>query len=335
MHWGELGAFQWFWVAIGLLVVYLVGERLKERQLRNFADSDILPRMTSSLSRNRRNFRFLLLFLAVVLLVISLAKPEAPGKMVMVKREGIDIVISVDVSESMLAEDIRPSRLDKAKLELQELVSVTRGDRIGVVAFAGDAYIQVPLTVDKSAVKLFLKSLSPNMIPVPGTNLSRAIQAGLVLFDKEAKGDKVIILLTDGEDHESNPLVMARRARKEGVRIYTIGIGTPEGDVIPVRRPDRSVGFKKDLFGNTVVSKLDEDALIRIAETTGGSYFRSRRGLLEVDNIYQAIQGLETKETGSGWVVEYDPLYQLPLLLALACLILNLIASERRKERVS
>ena len=335
MSWGASEYLQGLWLALVLVGLYFLAERGKRNRLKKFADSDVLPRMTSSLSRPRRNLKFVFFLLAVLLVIVGLAQPQDPGKMVMVKKEGIDIVITVDVSDSMLAQDIRPSRLEKAKLELQELVEITRGDRIGVVAFAGDAYVQVPLTTDRSAVKLFLKSLSPNLIPVPGTAIARAIQASVSLFDKGAKGDKVIVLLTDGEDHEADPLLAARDAKKAGVRIYTIGIGTAKGDVIPVRATDRSVRFKRDLFGKVVVSKLDEKVLVGIAEMTGGVYYRSQRGLLEVEKIYSAIQGLEQRETGSSWVVEYDPRYQIPVLLAVFLLMLHMMISERRNEEIS
>ena len=332
MTWADAGQFKWIWLALGFLLFFIVSELWKAFRLRRYAGSSPALQLVSSLSRAMRFLKMALFLAALLLVIVGLARPQAPGKTVMAKSSGIDIVIAVDVSDSMLAQDIPPSRIEKAKLELQDLVEITRGDRIGVVAFAGEAYGQVPLTLDRSSVKLFLKSLSPGMVPEPGTAIGKAIRASLSLFNFDESTGRVIILLTDGEDHEEDPAEMARQAAEAGVRIFTIGLGTSKGEMIPMKGDRGGVQFKKDLAGKIVVSRLGEDKLREIAQITGGQYYASQRGSLEVEKIYKSIRSLQRQETGSGWVVETDPRYQPYVLLAVLLLLIEAILSERRWE---
>jgi Ca-activated chloride channel family protein len=331
--WADPSQFKWIWMALGLLFFFALSELWKAFRLRRYAGSSAALQLVSSLSRPLRVLKTLLFLAALALVVVGLARPQSQGKTVMAKATGVDIVIAVDVSDSMLAQDIPPSRIEKAKLELQDLVETTRGDRIGVVAFAGEAYGQVPLTLDRSSVKLFLRSLSPGMVPEPGTGISKAIRASLSLFDFDNSSGRVVILLTDGEDHEEDPAEIARQAAEAGVRIFTIGIGTAKGEMIPIRGEKGGVQFKKDARGQIVVSKLGEDKLKEIAQITGGQYYPSQRGSLEVEKIYRSIRSLEQKETGSGWIVETDPRYQPYVLLAVLLLLLESLLSERKWER--
>lgn len=331
MNWGAPENLKWMWLAPALYAAFLWLNHWKRGVLKRYGDLRLLDQTVSSLSPRRRGSKQLLFAFAVLCVAVALARPEMPGKSVFVKSAGLDIVIALDVSQSMLAQDILPSRLEKAKLELQDLVEKAKGDRIGVVAFAGEAFVQVPLTVDRSAVKLFLKSLSPALIPTPGTAIGAAIRASMSLFADETGENRVIVLLTDGEDHGSEPVKAAREAAKKGARIYAVGIGTAKGDVIAMRGTAGRVEFKKDLKGNTVTTRLDEKTLEEITRIGGGVYYRSRKGNLEIDRIYSDLAGLGKKETGSGWVVEREPLYQLPLFIAIALLCVELVLSERRK----
>ncbi len=334
MTWADPRQFDWIWLVLGFLLFFTLSELWKAFRLRKYAGSSSAMQLVSSLSRPMRFLKTLLFLAALLLVIVGLARPQAPGKTVMAKALGADIVIAVDVSDSMLAQDIPPSRIDKAKLELQDLVEITRGDRIGVVAFAGEAYGQVPLTLDRSSVKLFLRSLSPGMVPEPGTAISKAIRASLSLFDFETETGRAIILLTDGEDHEEDPAGIAQQAAEAGVRIFTIGIGTSKGEMIPIKGERGGVQFKKDIDGKIVVSRLGEEKLKEIARITGGQYYPSQRGTLEVEKIYRAVRAtLERKETGSGWVVETDPKYQSYILLAILLLLVESLLSERKWER--
>lgn len=331
MNWGRPEMLKWLWSAAGVFAALWLLEFLKRRALRRWGDLKLIEQMASSLDARKRRLKHGFAAFAVFFTVLALAEPRLPGKSVFVKSKGIDIVIAVDVSQSMLAEDVRPNRLEKAKLELQELVEKAKGDRIGVVAFAGQAYAQVPLTLDRAAVKLFIKTLSPALIPTPGTAIGEAVRAGLTLYDEEPGGSKVMVLLTDGEDQGSDPLGAARAAGKKGVRVYAVGIGTPKGEMIPLRNGAGAVRFKKDLRGATVVSRLDEKTLQAVAAETKGVYYRSQKGNLEVDRIYADLRGLTGRETGSGWVVEYEPLYGYPLCGAVMLLVAEMALSERRK----
>ena len=272
----------------------------------------------------------LLLIAAIACLVTALAQPHFRKKEMLVERTGLDVMIAIDVSNSMLAKDIAPNRLEKAKLELAGLIDKLKGDKIGVVAFAGDAIIQCPLTFDKNAVKLFLGTANPNLISFQGTSVYKAIGASLQAFgekDKE-KGHKAIVLLTDGENHEPAAEDAARRAKSEGVRIFTIGIGTPDGSVLP----DEAGGVKRDRQGQPVISRLNESLLKKVAQETDGVYYRSSRGEVEVDNLVREIRRMAKKGQGSELSVEYEESFQLFLLAAILILLAETMLSEARKE---
>lgn len=328
--WAHPENWKWLWAVLAFFIALVWFEMRKRDLVKRFGEQKLVQELSSSLNPGKRRLKQNLLLLALVCLVAALVQPQLPGKAVFVKKTGLDLVIAVDVSQSMLAEDILPNRLEKAKLELQDFVEKAQGDRIGIVAFAGEAYAQLPLTLDRSAAKLFIKSLSPNLIPLPGTALGQAVRVSSELFVDSKDGTKVIVLLTDGEDQDSDPLGAAKAAAKRGIKVYTIGLGTPKGEVIPLRDAGKSVRFKQDLYGKTVVSKLDETTLQTIARETGGAYYRSQKGNFEVDRIYEDIRKLTQQETGSGWVMEQEPLYRYPLLAAILLLLLEWVLSERR-----
>jgi Ca-activated chloride channel family protein len=331
MKWGIPDNFKWLWAAAAVYVVFWLLEWRKRRKLRRYGELRLIDQMSLSLDGMKRHWKQLMIAAALALIALALAKPQLPGKSVFVRKTGIDLVIAVDVSRSMLAEDVRPSRLEKAKLELQELVDKAKGDRIGVLAFAGEAFVQVPLTLDRNAVKIFLKTLSTDDIPVQGTAIGEAIRGSMSMFHDDIGESKVIVILTDGEDQGSDPIGAAKEAAKKGIRIYAIGIGTQKGEMIPVREGN-GVSFKRDLKGRTVVSKLDEKTLEEITALTKGVYYRSQKGNLEMDRIYSDMRNLGKKETGSGWVTEPEPIYHYPLVAAVLLLLCEMIVSERRKE---
>lgn len=330
MEWGNPSVFEFLkWVGVASIFIFIV-EWIKTSRIHKIV-SQLDGQPISTLNPAMRFIKLFCLMSAIVLLIVATGEPRVEGDKIEVKSKGVDIVIAMDVSDSMLAKDVRPNRLEKAKLELQNLVEIARGDRIGVVAFAGEAFIQVPLTVDLSAVKIYLRALDPSSIPVPGTSIEKAIALSINLFPKDSSL-KSIILLTDGEDSGGDPILAAQVAADLGVRIFTIGLGTEEGDVIPVKT-NSNQSFKRDRQGNVVVTKLDEETLKKIAAITGGEYFRSRRGLLEVERIYKLIRSRGSKETGSGWSTHYVPQYQKFVFPAFILLLLHLIISENRKIR--
>jgi len=266
--------------------------------------------------------------------MFSLARPQLGTRLTLMKREGVDIVIAMDCSLSMLAEDFRPSRLEKAKQEVNGLISRLRGDRVGLVAFAGAAFIQCPLTLDYSAAQMFLDIIDHRLIPQPGTAVGEAIRTSIKAFNQKERKYKVLILLTDGEDHDSDPLEAAEEAAAEGIRIYAIGIGSVQGEPIPMRnKRGKITGYKKDEEDNVVVSKLDETTLQKIALITGGKYYHATSGEMELDKIYDDISKMEKKELEGKLMTQYEDRYQIFLFLSILLLTVEFLISERRSRK--
>jgi Ca-activated chloride channel family protein len=247
----------------------------------------------------------------------------------------VDIMVAIDVSESMNAQDIKPSRIAKARHEVASLMEKLEGDRIGIIAFAGEAFVQCPLTLDYGAAKIFLEVLEPGLIPTPGTNLVAAIESAMQSFEAAERKHKVMVLITDGEDTGSDDVMkMAETAEREGVVIYTVGIGSPQGVPIPViDERGNQIGFKKNRDGEVVVTKLDELALEKIALQTGGKYYRASPGQAELDRIYEAISGMDKKELASLKFSQYEERFQYVLGIALFLLIVEMLLAERRKVK--
>ncbi len=333
MEWGLPYNFIWLWVLPAAVGMFFIASWRKRRQLRRFGDAALVARLLDSVDHAKRLVKWILLLGALLLVVLALCQPHFKTKEVTVERKGVDVMIVVDVSASMLAKDISPNRLEKAKLELTTLIDKLKQDRIGIVAFAGEAFIQCPLTLDRSAVKIFLSTINPNLIPTPGTAIGTAIQVASQAFAEKDKEFKAIILLTDGEDHGSDPLGAARRAKEAGIRIFTIGIGTADGGTVP--GGSRDEGFKKDRQGRVVLSKLDEGMLQQIAKETGGAYYRSSRGEVEVDDISRQIRGMTQKGLKSEKIIEYEENYQYLLGLALLLLFMEWVLSERKRKAFS
>ncbi len=329
MEWGQAKHFIWLWAVPFALALFFLAAFRKSRHIRRFGDPALVERLVASFDRWKRTLKRGLILTALAFLVLGLCQPHFSSKEITVERKGIDIVIAVDVSNSMLARDIPPNRLEKAKLELSTLIERLKQDRIGIVAFAGEAFIQCPLTLDRSAVKLFLSSLSPNLIPTPGTAIGPAILVSTQAFADKGKEHKAVILLTDGEDHGSKPMEAVKRAKQAGVRIFTIGIGTPDGSTLPTESAKDN--FKKDRSGKLILSKLDEKLLRDIASETGGIYSRATRGELEIDRIAREIRKMAQKGLRSEKSVEHEENFQFFLLPAFLFLMGEMFLSERKK----
>ena len=328
----EYPIFLYLLVLVPLAVVFLIyAKRKKALDSKKLASEAALARITQNLNPRKRVFRLILMVTALFFFLIAAAGPEIGGKLVEVKRNGIDLIIAVDCSASMDTQDIKPSRMIKAKDSLSTIINKMQGDRIGIVAFAGIAFVQCPLTLDYSAAKMLLSAIDTRLIPKPGTALGAAIRAAIKSFPEKERKHKALILLTDGEDHDSDPLGAANEAKKEGVRIYTVGIGNPEGEPIPVKDAKGNfVEYRKDSNGQTVMSKLDEMLLQKIALETGGRYFRATGSDTELDRIYEDISGMEKKELKSTTYIKYENRYQYFALIALLLLLAEMFISERK-----
>jgi len=330
---------------LGLLLIPLLGIfywwaiSRKKRVLARFGDIPLIMRAAGGISFARQASKAVMLLLAVLFLALAVARPQLGTHMEMMKREGIDIMIAVDVSKSMEALDVHPgpiSRMTKAKQEISSMIDPERlmGDRVGLVAFAGEAFIQCPLTLDYGAAKMFLDAIDADLIPSPGTAVGAAIRKAVTGFEREERKHKVLILLTDGEDHGTDPISAAEDARREGVKIYTVGIGNPDGEPIPIynQRGER-VGFKKDDDGKVIVSKMDETTLQKIALTTGGKYYRASPSELELDKIYDQISKMEKKELEGKLLLQYDDRFQWPLALAIMFVVWEVFMPERVRAK--
>ncbi len=315
-----------------LVLFFWFSFRWKKRAMQRFGNLELMKKLSLSMSKKRQVLKALLVLAAIIFMVLSLARPQIGTKLEQVKREGVDIIIALDVSLSMHAEDIAPNRLAKAKLEIEKFLDKLEGDRIGLVAFAGEAFVQCPLTLDYGAANMFLDIMNSDMIPTPGTNISNVIMTAVKAFEQKERKHKVLLIITDGEDHEEDPVEAAKLASKEGVVIYTVGIGSIEGVPIPVYNERGAlVDYKKDRSGMRVTSKLDEITLQKIAQETGGAYERATGGAMELDRIYDRINKMDKKELASLQFSQYEDRFQYVVVFALLLIVLEILIPERRK----
>lgn len=331
MKFGSLEAINLLWV-VGLIVLFYLwcwGKRtaLKER----FIDKELLSEMGASIDIKKQKLKNILIIFALFMFVFALMRPRWGFHWRQIKRKGLDIIVAIDTSKSMLAEDVRPNRLRRSKLAVEDLIKRLKGDRIGLIAFAGEAFLQCPLTVDYNGFILALNDLDVETIPRGGTSISKAIKEAIKGFEGGLKKYKVLILITDGEDHEGDPIQAAKEAKKEGIKIYCIGIGTKEGELIPVTDESGRKVFLKDRAGNVVKSRLDESVLQKIALMTGGSYVRASGAEFGLELIYEKrLSKLERREIESRMKKLYEERFQIPLFLGFVLLMVEFLIPERR-----
>lgn len=316
------------------IIFYVLVFRWKKQALQRFGNLELLERLMPGISRKRQIVKVVLVVSAIFLLIISIARLQIGTKLEEVKSEGIDIVFAIDTSYSMLAEDYAPNRITRAKIEMSNLLDKLNGDRVGIVVFAGDAFLQCPLTLDYDAVKLFIDVIDTDIISLPGTNVAKAIEVAGRQFDTSSKKSKVIILMTDGEDHSKEAVEMARAAAADGIRIYTIGIGSQAGVPIPIKNENgEDEGFKKDASGQNVMTKLNLQLLTDIAFETDGKYYHATHGELELDKIFADIEQIETKVHSSRRFTQYEDRYQYTLALAALLICIEALLPDKRKVK--
>lgn len=313
-----------------MIVLFLLARQLRKRALGRFGNPVLIQQLTPAAAEYKRTVKSLLLICALGLLITALANPQIGTRMETIKREGVDIIIALDVSNSMKAEDFKPNRLENAKRQISLMLEQLEQDRIGVVVFAGAGYLQLPLTTDYGAARLFLSAIDTDIVPVQGTAIGAAIRLAMKSFVKGERKHRVIIIITDGENHEDDALEAAREAAKDGIIVHTIGMGSPEGAPIPVYHGETRVGFKKDGSGNVVVTKLNETILQQIASAGGGKYILATSSRNEMDLLFREIDSMEKKEIGVREFTDYEDRFQFPLGLALLLLVFEFFISERR-----
>ena len=299
----------------------------RKRRLARVGTPAAIARLAPEASVGRLRWKFWLLVLAIVAIVVALARPQAGSKLKEVEREGVEIMVAIDVSNSMLADDFEPSRLERTKYAVGRVIEGLSEDKIGVIVFAGDAYVQLPITADYLTAKNFVQQISPSQVTKQGTAIGAAIDMAAGSFSSQSESSRVLVLVTDGENHEDDALVAAERAALQGITIYTIGIGTPEG--APIRIGD---DFIRDSDGEIVVSKLDEEGLQKIALTTGGAYVRASAQSVGLEEIIKLINQTEKAKFESEVFEEYDEQYAVPVIVALVLLVLEFFVFQRKNR---
>ena len=307
------------------VALFIVAMHRRRRRLERFASAAILAQLTPSASPARIRTKFIIYTLAVVFLVLAAARPQIGSKLREEHQKGIEMMLVVDVSNSMLAEDFEPNRLDRTKYAIDRVVESMKQDRIGVVAFAGEAQVQLPITSDYRMARAFTRKLSPTLVRTQGTDLGAAIKLASMSFSSQSEGSRVMILITDGENHESDALAAAEVAAEKGIAIYTIGIGTPEGAPIMVGGE-----YLTDENGDMVVSKLDEKILQEIAQKTGGAYVRATKQSIGLKEIVDRLKQLDESDLATTRFEAFDEQYQYPLVVALLLLLIEWIILDRR-----
>jgi len=321
------------WLVPITALLFIVCNRQRTRAMERFAEPELLDRLVGDIRRGRRIIRSAFLLAALGLMLLALAGPRWGSHYQEVSQKGVDIMIVLDVSSSMLVSDVKPDRLERARREISDFIQVVQGDRVGLVAFSGAAFIQCPLTLDYGALSMFLNALRPDLIPVPGTDLGAAIERAISSFDKQSETDKVILLITDGEDNENKGLQAAREAARDGIKIFVFGIGEPSGGPVPAG--EGKGGFKKDKDGNLILSKLNEEGLSEIASITGGSYIRSVAGDLDLDLLY--FEGIRSRTEAatlkSGKIKVYEERFAIFVIAAFLFLLLEGLIGEVGREK--
>jgi len=316
-----------------LLLVFLVWAwKSRQRLLTGFVQARLLPSLLAGVSPARVKIRAALLCLAVVFLIAALARPQWGFRWEEVKMRGLDIVVAIDTSRSMLAEDIAPNRLARAKLAALDLVQQAKTDRLGLVAFAGSAFLQCPLTTDDAAFRQSVEALDVRIIPDGGTALAEAIKTASTAF-KEGDNYKVLVLFSGGEDQDQGAVDAAREAAKAGMKIFTIGFGKPEGELLRIQQPNGSTDYVRDDEGNVVKSRLNEDLLRQIASATEGGFYLPMQGAKPIETLYEkGLAPLPKSESGERLVKRYFERYHWPLAVAIALILAELLFPERKRE---
>ena len=327
----------WALILVPLAVLFLYWmERRRQVDLNKLGEPSLIRRLSQSVNWNGRKWRSRFWVLALALTIIALARPQWGNQVQVVEQEGVQVMVALDVSESMLAQDIKPDRLTRAKLEISDLMDKLDGDEIGLVLFSGASFIQFPLTSDYDTARTFLDNASPRAISRPGTEIGDAIRTSLGGFDDQQNSQKVIVIVTDGENHQPEVLAEAEKAAEQDVIIYTIGFGSPQGEPIPQYGPDGSVvGFKTDQSGETVLSRLDESTLQEIARIGKGSYFHATADGSELDALTSELDTLQAAQLESRFETTKIERFQIFLLGAVLALIISELIPTSKGESSS
>ena len=323
----------YLWLALVIVfffVFFLIFQIIKRKKQKQFADEKLLSKLAPNRSRFKPWVKFGLFALMILLLCVALANPKIGTKIETVKREGVDVVFAIDVSKSMLAEDVSPNRLDKAKRLVSEIVNNLKGDRVGIVAYAASAYPQLPLTTDYSAAKMFLQSMNTDMLSSQGTAIQQAIQMASSYYDDNSPTARILILISDGDDHEMGASEIASEAKSKSIKIYTIGVGTLKGGTIPIVERAGVKTYKRDSSGEVVITRLNQDLLMQIAQNGDGKYINGDNTSEAVKGVEDILNNTEKSEFETQKYVDYKDQFQWFIAGVIVLIMLNLLIFERK-----
>ena len=309
-----------------IIVIRLLEMRKRKLKLKKFGDLSLLQQLMPDVSSSRKSLKFWLMIAALALLIVMLARPQMGTKISQEKRKGIEVIISLDISNSMRAEDVVPSRLDKSKMLVENMVDNFTNDKVGLVVFAGDAFIQLPITSDYVSAKMFLQNTDPSLIATQGTDLAGAIELSSKSFTQQDKVGRAILIITDGEDHEGGAIEAAEKARKNGIRVFVLGVGSTKGSPVP----DGNGGYMKDNSGQEVISALNEEMCKQVAQAGGGAYIHVDNTSLAQRQLNDELTKLQKGDISSVVYSEYDEQFQAVGILVLILLIIEMLILERK-----
>ncbi|RYH73393.1 VWA domain-containing protein [Flavobacteriaceae bacterium 144Ye] len=323
----------WFWLLLVIPVIllfFLLLQLWKYKTQRKFANKTLLKRLSPNQSLFKSILKVLVLCLAFTFITIALVNPKIGTKLETVKRSGVDIVFAVDVSKSMLAEDVAPNRLDKAKQLVTQIINNLASDRVGIIAYAGKAFPQLPITTDYASAKMFLQNMNTDMLSSQGTAINEAIELAKTYYDDEEQTNRVLIIISDGEDHSNIATSVAEEASEEGIRIFTIGVGDEKGGPIPIKRNGVVLNYKKDNQGETVITRLNEVTLKEIAEEANGAYINGKNTNEVVDSIRDILNKMDKTEFEAKEFADFKDQYQWFLAFGIFLLVFDVLLLERK-----
>ncbi len=323
----------WFWTLLILpviLILFLALQLWRRSVQKKFANTELLKKLSPNQSIFKSTLKMLLLVAAFACFSIALVNPKIGTKVETVRSQGVDIVFALDVSKSMLAEDIAPNRLDKSKQLVTQIINSLASDRVGIIAYAGKAFPQLPITTDYASAKMFLQNMNTDMLSSQGTAIDEAIKLAKTYYDDEEQINRILIIISDGEDHEGNALDIAEEAKDMGIKILTIGVGDTKGGPIPIKRNGVVLNYKKDTNGETVITRLDETTLKEIAEETNGIYINGNNTADVVSSIKSVLDNMDKTEFESKQIADFKDQFQWFLGLGLFFLVLDICFLERK-----
>lgn len=314
-----------------LIIGYIMWKRWRTKSI-SMIDKTVLESVFPDLSGVRPFMKWMITTIAIALIIVGIANPQIGSKMEEVKRTGVDVMICLDLSNSMLAEDLSPNRLERAKRGISQMIDKLRNDRIGIVVFGGQAYVQLPITTDYAAAKLFLSTISTDIIPTQGTAIGAAIDLAVESFDMKSPTGKSIIVITDGENHEDDAVSSAKAAVEKGITVHTIGMGSAQGAPLPSYRGSVKTGYRKDKEGNTIVSKLNEEMLTQISSAGNGTYVRASNANSGLDFILDELNKMEKVEYDSKVFTDYEDRFQYFLFAGFVLLVIEYLVFGKKPD---